>query len=351
MSPTSGTTTSVQVAGSPITLTSAALVAPEALAAFYARMYPARGEWLARNWRWHYQVTGALDPAPLLLVHKDRVIGHAGRIPISVALDRHRYSAAWFVDFALLPEVRRMGLGTILTQAWMELSDVHFAFCNEQSMGVFRKLGWGESCETRHHYMLIRPFEHPKLASHLPRAIRAGLTRAVDAIFRRVYSRGRCGAHILNMIPLSGRSLEALREAPPSSGVLRNMEFMDWRLRQSPDFAKYFECRVDEALAIVKTVERGPKRYVDVLWMSGRDAPSLQRLLRSLAIWALDRGFSLVRFLTPDRAWSERLANSLHTVVRRIRFAYSARNRELQQRLAGVTWGWQGWDSDVEEFQ
>jgi hypothetical protein len=52
--------------------------------------------------------------------------------PFKVFVDGANYTASWFIDFALLPEFQRQGLGPILTKKWMEFSDFYMsAPCNE----------------------------------------------------------------------------------------------------------------------------------------------------------------------------------------------------------------------------
>ena len=115
-----------------------------ALRRFYGDAFPGRAGFLSKHWRWLYRVGSFPGIEPLVLVEGERVVGHAGAIPLTMSRLGQEATAIWFVDFSILPEFQGAGLGAKLTEAWMDLCPDRVTFCNDRSIRVFRKFGWRE---------------------------------------------------------------------------------------------------------------------------------------------------------------------------------------------------------------
>jgi GNAT superfamily N-acetyltransferase len=311
---------------------------------------------LQETWRWLYRVSEPNGPHggfPLIMVADDRIVAHAGGIPFTSRFAGREYRAAWYVDFAVLPEFQRRGLGVQLTQAWMAQSDLYVTFCNELSMGVFRRFGWVESFDTSFHSIWLKPFEHPRLARALPGPIGAvanQLFRPVAGLFHRCFSRGEP-----QLLPVDSAAIAALTERGPSPPderevtPVRDTAYFAWRLASSPDLSTYRVYRDEGVSMIVKLSQREPPS-VDVLWISDTSESAfvqIRRMLASLARWALGQGFSSVRHYPTSVALS-RYLRPLGPVVSRPRFAYWTKDAALIERLRHATWRWQLIDSDFE---
>ena len=74
-----------------------------------------------------------------------------------------------------------------MTKRWMSLADVHVSFCNEQSVGVFKKCGWTESFDPNVHYFPLRPFDHRRFATYIPTFLRSILNVLPSRYFRDVF--------------------------------------------------------------------------------------------------------------------------------------------------------------------
>src|SRR5215470_2346153 len=112
------------------------------LLSFYKDVFSDRSCSPSENWEWLYRV-GAFEDRTALVVQRDEhVIAQAGMIPFWLSVRGKKVTAAWYVDLAVRPEIQRSGFGGTLTLEWMKRNDIHVTFCNERSMGLFRKLGW-----------------------------------------------------------------------------------------------------------------------------------------------------------------------------------------------------------------
>ena len=56
-----------------------------ALRLFYSGAFPARAAFLGAHWRWLYRLGRFPGIEPLVLVEGERVVGHAGVIPLTLS--------------------------------------------------------------------------------------------------------------------------------------------------------------------------------------------------------------------------------------------------------------------------
>ena len=156
---------------------------------FYQKAYPNRISSLKSNWKWLNHSDFYNYKTPLVLVYKTQVIAHAGMIPFNISVCGKQQTAAWFTDFKILDEFQRFGLGSMLTKEWMNYSDCCVTFCNDKSIGVFKKFGWLESFNTYMHLNFILPFSHPGFVRRLPAFIRKILNFIISPVFFLIYKR------------------------------------------------------------------------------------------------------------------------------------------------------------------
>ena len=108
---------------------------------FYKKIYHNRYKSLTNNWRGWYRI-GYNKFEPLILSIDNKIIGHAGLLPVDLNILENKVPAIWFVDFAILAEFQGKGFGQILTKEWMKICPHQITFCNNLSLRVFKKLGW-----------------------------------------------------------------------------------------------------------------------------------------------------------------------------------------------------------------
>ena len=102
----------------------------------------------------------------------------------------------------------------------------------------------------------------------------------------------------------------------------------------------------------IKLSEKLNPKQIDLLWISDwSDIGKIQTMIAALALWAMDKGFSWIRYYVSDSQLSAKL-NTLHSIVRNPRFAFYSRNKNLFEIASqSVKWHWELMDSDFEEFQ
>jgi GNAT superfamily N-acetyltransferase len=323
---------------------------------FYRTMEPDRPCPSSETWEWLYRPSFG-PPCSALVVERDkRVVAHAGIIPFWLSVRDSKFSAGWYVDFAVLPELQRAGLGRALTLEWMRLTDVHVTFCNARSMGLFRKLGWQESFDTRLHYFFLKPLSHPSVLSRVdgrvPASVTAALNASARALFRTWYGLRSRRAGSLELAPLSESLLAHFESTPRSDiGPIRDREYLRWRFLESPYRRQYRVAFLDGAsLAIVRERHDKPRsRHVEILLVKD-DIPvlALRRLIAALAVWAVRRDHAYLRYYEADPVRSRQLQRTLLSYVHHPRFAFFARSPELMHELKRGRLRWQLADSDFE---
>lgn len=344
------------VPASPATIRSVLDVPRSNLLDFYRETDPDRSCPLSENWEWLYRPRFFEGKTCLVMEQDNRVIAHAGMIPFWLSLRGQKVSASWYVDFAVRPEFQRAGFGRSLTLEWMKPADVHVSFCNERSMGLFRKLGWVESFNTRLHHFFLMPLRHPAMLKRLDRRIPDAIAAAVDAaargVFRAWYGLQSRGAASLEFAPAS-ETLLAHFESTPQSGIapIRDAEYLRWRFLESPHRQAYRVVLSDgRPLGVVKErMDKPRSTHVDLLLVKEGIAPrTLVTLIARLGVWAARRDHAYLRYYESDPERSRRLQRALLSYVLHPRFAFFTKRPELMRELEQGGFSWQLADSDFE---
>ncbi|MGH9942307.1 MAG: GNAT family N-acetyltransferase [Pyrinomonadaceae bacterium] len=327
-----------------------------ALARFYERMYPRRADFLQRHWRWLYRV-GAYDsiPAPLVVVHDDEVIGHAGLIPVTLRRGGVERTAIWFVDFGVLPEYQRQGLGVGLTREWMAACPLHVTFCNERSLGVFLKYGWEARFHTYNFKLPLRPERHPGMRQGS--ASRRALAHSAGLAARIVWRTRTLSKQEPAVSPATAEHLRALSAGVSDTTLhaTRSPEFLNWRVETHPRGQDYFVLRDERGgvySMLARIVEEGGYRRLHLLALgggtgddSGRHA--LSNFFAGIVRWSLARDVHHVWFVTSDPA-AARVARRWFPMCNRARFACHANDAAGAEFLSGTDHRWEGLDSDFD---
>jgi hypothetical protein len=335
-------------------------VDPDLLYDFYRRMYPKRTDFFKSNWKWLYRSSFYDDRIPLVILVDNKVIAHAGLIPIKVRIAGKPYTASWYVDFAVVPEFQRKGLGIKLTKMWMDFSDMNITFCNDRSMGIFKKYGWKESFDTYYQIHPVIPFDHPNFVRKYPGFVRKGLNVLSKPYLKMMYNKYaylRDDVHIedfdkgtLDRFIVSMEGGKSESESENSINPLRSPDFIKWRLLDSPERGKYKVFRTKGSSCIVKLDDKYGTE-IDMLWTSDlSDFEAVRSLIASLALWGMDNDRSHIRFYTSKKELSDLLESSLRPHVKHPRFAFYSKDEELFTKMEQGSWNWELLDSDLERL-
>lgn len=342
---------------SELSIVSAHEVREDALYEFYRTQYPGRA--LAATWKWVNRASFGEQRIPLAVLYRGRMIAHAGAMPFHVVFKGATYTASWYIDFAVVPEFQRQGVGILLTKRWMDHADLYVAFANERSIGVLKKYGWVESFDTYLHCYLLRPLDHPKFHK-IPAPIRAAAALITSPLLWLRYR--ACGKPVseLRLNQIDERSLESFvvpqAQAAADTRVhpIRDGEYIAWRLLGSPARAHYRVASLaslPQTKMVVKLCQAGGTTSIDILLTSPAARPGeVRALVATLAQWGIGHRYAYLRLHTCSQPLSQHLSRSLTPVVRHPRYAYYSRNVELFSALQQASWEWELIDCDFEMF-
>jgi GNAT superfamily N-acetyltransferase len=309
--------------------------APEgALGRFYAEAFPERAAFLTEHWEWLYRVGKFPDIEPLVLVEKGRVVGHAGVIPVKLRRLGVDATAIWFVDFSVLPELQGQGHGKALTAAWMEMCPDRVTFCNERSMGVFRKLGWKERSDAS---VLTQPLE---LSAPLKRygALGSAAGLVLGAPWRLLLRARAAGGPALETkpLPVDSGGLAALLDDPSAAGarVVRDADWFKWRLLENPRRGEHVLAQAQGVSAVFRLFSSLGRRRAHLLHVGPGPAPARAAMVKAFARWAISQGADDAWTAASDAAWLDTCAPYFK---RRhpLRFAWHSDDAAVTDALAG----------------
>ena len=339
-----------------IKILSAFEVDPSLLVEFYQTMYPGRIGFLKDNWSWLNRSSYLNNQIPLVLVLDDKIIAHAGMIPVEVKNREQRYSAGWFIDLAVLPEFQRSGYGSILVRRRMEFTELQITFPNDRSYLIFKKSGWEEPADSYMHYTLISPFNHRRFTKWLPSPLRGFLNSFLFLFMSGIYKKYADRDIDNHLTPLDDVSLnlllsryrQSLKESVDYIYPDRDDDFVQWRVLNSPNRDHYYIYN-DQEFSALLFLNKKTGCSVDVLWVSDTGKmQEIRKMLCDLAITFRKDGYAYLRFYTTRNELSAYIRKYVRSVVKFRRFVYTSRNKSLIDEIRNSTWNLELIDSDLE---
>lgn len=315
-----------------------------ALRRFYAVAFPDRAAFLGEHWRWLYRVGRFPGIEPLVLVDGNRVVGHAGAIPLTISSLGVKAPAIWYVDFSVLPELQGQGHGKALSEAWMKMCPDRVTFCNERSIRVFLKLGWKQRFDAS---VCSLPIELTGPASSRGAAV-GTLGRLLNGPWRILLNLLLSSAPSLNVRPLP-------QDAAALAGILaddhsreprivHNEDWARWRLIDHPRSDEHLLAELNGVNAILRLFTSLGRRRAHLLHVGPGPDEARSAMVAAFARWALEQGADDAWMATNDAIL---LASASRYLPRRhsLRFAWhsdaTAVDASLSKELST-----QGLDSD-----
>ena len=315
-----------------------------ALRRFYAAAFPNRAAFLGEHWRWLYRVGSFPGIEPLVLVDGDRVVGHAGAIPLTISCLGVTAPAIWYVDFSVLPELQGHGHGKALSEAWMKMCPDRVTFCNERSIRVFLKLGWKQRFDAS---VCSLPIE---LSG--PAAARGAAAGCLGSLFngpwRVLLNLLLSSAPPLNVRPLPQDPAALARflvdDFPSEPHIVRDEDWARWRLLDHPSSTEHLLAELNGVSAILRLFTSLGRRRAHLLHVGPGSNEARSAMVAAFARWALEQG--------ADDAWMATNDAILLTAATRylprrhpLRFAWHSDTSAVDASLAKDL-STQGLDSD-----
>jgi GNAT superfamily N-acetyltransferase len=313
-----------------IKIKSATQVPENELIEFYSQAFENRMKFLPSIWQWLNRTDFYQNQTPLVIFSGEKVIAHAGMMPFFINLEGKKRTAAWFIDFKILEQWQRQGLGSILTEKWIEFSDCCVTFCNEKSIGVFKKIGWQENFNFFLHFNFVHFFSHPAFVRKLPKILCKILNIIFFPFFFILYKTKAYSKKQYKLEKLTDENFAQFYEIYKEKNQnfehfttpVRDEDYVDWRILRSPNKEKYFIYICKNLRAIV-LIHDNHGKYIDVLWVSdNRNKLEISKMIATLSFLAIKEKIAYIRFLTCKKDISDYLKRKTFSKIKHIRFAF-----------------------------
>ncbi len=315
------------------------------LSIFYKSTFKSRHKSLTNNLNWWYR-TGYNNFEPLVLFSDNKVIGQAGLIPVDLLLNDKKIQAIWFTDFAILPEYRNQGLGSILTKEWMKICPNQITFCNDVSLKVFKKLGWKNNLSNKR---FVKPINYFKL---IPIINQLNLNFA-NQLVKNFLNKKFKEKIILTPFKVS-QNYNIIKDSFNNKikhskenclEILRDESWLKWRLLECPfkDELYFFEFK--NSFAVVRIYNQKKLKRLNILYQYSTDESSKNEILNLILIWSINNNVDLIWAINKDKKF-----NNFFTSIfnKSINFASWSENKNISDLMQKGIIDMQGIDSDVD---
>ena len=320
----------------------------EKLLEFYSIAYPNRYKIIHKNWNWLYR-TSLSGLEPIVALYKKDIIGHAGLISTNIINNGKILRGIWFVDFYILSKYRNIGLGKVLTQKWMELEDYHLTFCNQSSLRVFKKLGWAENNGFYKSCKLINPLKWIPLIKSIDNKIldkinffkhfnKTNITKGVNLL------KLSNNKKILNdVIRTQNNNIKKKLDLE----ILRDDNWLDWRIFQSPFINNYYYFLVENSFVIVSILKDGSKKKLNIIYSKYEDEYHKVLLNKKIVNWSIENNVDII-WLQLTNIEKNISINSFYPKKFSLNFACNSNNVSLDKHILKDLSNLDGIDSDID---
>ncbi len=330
-------------------------IPPLALEAFYEQMFPARANFLKRNWQWLYRTgESATIKSPIVVMAGEQVAGHVSVIPLTLRRRQDERAAVWICDIAVLPKHSGKALGPALLAEAMALSPLCIGFPNEASWKIISRLGWQAQLHTVGLSLLLHPNRHPTIRE------RATGTQTVAALARlagtatRIVWRARTLTHNKLLVsPVTADQLVSFCENESSAALhsARTQGFWRWRITAHPNVEEHFVLRLPHHLkvqcsAVARIVEEDGFRRLHLLSLRA-ELPGLADFLAGVVRWALEQDVHVVSMVSSDPAVTQ-VARRWLPILKQLHYAYHADDPAGEEFLRAAGHNWEYIDGDFD---
>jgi GNAT superfamily N-acetyltransferase len=316
--------------------------------AFFSITHPGIAAWLVPHWHWWFRLGFRADIEPIVAVARDRIVGHAGSMPFAFRYGAKRDVAVWYTVFAVLPEWQGRGLGKRLTEEWMRLQPNPITQCNEKSIAIFKKYGWQETFASRRFACVADP---ATLAGRLPGPLRMAVPLGRPLYRAWMKWSARSGPRLQpEPLPTAAGAFAGLfqPETEDSLELLRDDDWVRWRVLDSPFVADYRLFRFESATVLVRGMVSDGIRRLHILYVN-RPARTEHRsmLLRGIVRWACEDRADLIWAVARSAELGAALREALPNETG-VRIAAHNFNREVMAALLDPGFQIQAMDSDLD---
>lgn len=341
---------------SKVNVVSAYDVSRQKLLDYYHELYPNRRGILAANWEWQNRSKFLDKRVPLVLEYNGEILGHLGSMPFEIELNGKKYTAQWLIDFSIAEPYRRLGLGNIITQKWMELCEINLTCCNSKAIKIFKKFGWTQNEHSYLHFLFINPFGYPKLSKKIGARLAGFLGFLVKPIIMGHYRFKAYPKEFWKIEQLDEQNIRVFEHSQISGEniltTFRDYSYLKWRFLDSFDRDSYFIFSIkDFNQKFLIKLQQKDVSYIQILMQT--EPVSNEELVKSLAsisLWAGLNNYNHVMYYSSIEERNRLIKKRLKSYAIYQIYAYHSANKSLSEVLDKSIHYWDLCDSDFEHY-
>ena len=308
---------------------------------FYAKVYDSINKSFIKNLRWYYRI-GYNKFESIVIIVDDKIIGHAGLIPVEIENQGKKHSAIWFTDFIILPEQRSKGYGKILTEEWMRICPHQITFCNASSLKIFKKLNWKCNFLVNRNIYAINPFKIIPVIKNFGLNIADNLTRYFlknNLKEKKLIKSEKISDTIIqNLVKLEKE--KKLNMAP----IIRDESWFRWRLIETPyrDDIYFFEDGGEFIIAHI--FNQGKIKRLNILYSNSTN--NKEGIFKTVIKWSIENKIDFIWYLNSKFKNSNNFFSIFYE--KNLNFAFNSSSSDLSEALDKGLVNAQGIDSDID---
>lgn len=328
----------------------------EKLKTFFVAMYKEKGEEKFSKWKWLYRIGYSQDEVPIVCVYDTKVIAFLGMIAFKAVVEDREYSAAWNLDFGVIPGYRGDNIGSLLAIEMMTMTDLCLATqFNEASLAIGRKIGWEKSENGHMHYFLLNPAKVSTYMQHRYEFLITGLNPFIRLYFRHIYKKQITTGNRILFADVNTNTIQAIgigsNLKKDHIEVVRDEAYINWRLLESPDVNEYKVAFLEDnpESRIIVNLKKKKSGFLDILYVPNQiEEKTLAGLISALSLWGMGKGYTAIRYFTTIRSISNYIKSTLRSTVRSHGFIYYSKNKKMSELCSRDKWNFQFIESDME---
>ena len=315
------------------------------LSEFYKKIYQKRHNSLTNNWRWWYRV-GYNEFEPIVILVDNKIIGHAGLLPIDLNILEKKIPAIWFVDYAILNKFQGKGYGQILTKEWMKICPNQITFCNNLSLKIFKKFGWKNNLSTKRQAMPINATKFLPIVKRLNlNFLNSPLRNFIKKKYNRVISIDPYKIEENYKIINDSFKIKKIEKNNGFAEIVRDEKWLHWRLMECP-YRKniyFFEYKNNFAIVHIFLVENIKK--LNILYTYSTDKLQENEIFIQIMNWSLNNNIDLVWAIKSNTKSENIFPKFLN---KSLNFASWSSDEKIFKILQNGLLDSQGIDSDID---
>ena len=296
---------------------------------FYKQSFNLRHKVIFENRNWLYRVN-LFGFEPLVIEHKDKIVGHAGMISNKIKKKERIYKCIWFVDYKILEEFRGVGLGTLLCKEWMKISPHQLAITNNSSLKIFKKFGWIEKNDHKRAAKIINPLKWIPIVKSLNNNL---LEKINFYKYFKSSNYKRVTPYKLktNILTLKKSFLANEKKGGNNNVIiLRDEDWFNWRIKESPFIDNYFFFKKNDSFIIIHLITIANLKRIHILYSSCIDMNTEIELSMNITDWSIENNVDII-WLNSDCFKDKQYLSKIFNHLRPINFVCNSNNKYIKK--------------------